>query len=119
MAEDLSLSDIDQYYGTQGYANVMGVNVTDGVRYVMENGYSWSVTDAIVILKMNKKVRRESFVHLKLRIQEKKGKGNEAIMYYEDGNGNVLYRQKYKWTNAHSEFDMYFTNGVLMLQGEY
>lgn len=118
MVDDLMLSDIDQFYGTQGYTNVMGVRVTDGVRYVMENGYSWVVTDAIVILKMKRKVAVQDFVHIKFRVQEKSS-GNEAIIYYEDGNGNVLYRQKYKFTDAQAEFDMYFTNNVLMLKREY
>lgn len=118
MVEDLSLSDLGQYYGTQGYTNLMGLRVTDGVVYVMENGYSWVVTDAAVILRMKPRVRSQEFVHVKFRVQKKAG-GNEAITYYEDGDGTLLYRQKYKWTNAVAEFDMYYSDGVLMLVGEY
>jgi hypothetical protein len=81
----------------------------------MRNGYSWLVTDACVILNGHKKVRNEEFVAVKLQLP---GDGTNKVVY-DDGNGNVLYTQKYELTNAKMEFTMYYTDGVLMLSGEY
>ena len=50
MKEDLELKDLGQYYGTTQYYNIMGVNITDGVEYIMKNGYSWFVTDTIAVI---------------------------------------------------------------------
>lgn len=115
---DLYLKELNKYYGTENYYNVMGVRATDGIMYVMNNGYSWVVTDAIVILKMKPKVRAEEFVVIKLSVKEGKN-GKYAEITYDDGNGNILFRQKYQWTDAKRGFTMYYTGGVLMLQGEY
>ncbi|KKM75921.1 hypothetical protein LCGC14_1385380 [marine sediment metagenome] len=112
--DDLNLSDIDMHSGTFSYIDVMGSKVTEGIGYIMQNGYSWVVTDALVILKMNKKVRAEEFVVVKLKVKDGK-----ATIVYEDGNDNILFKQKYKITNARKDLKLYYTNGVLMLQGEY
>ncbi|GAG90306.1 unnamed protein product, partial [marine sediment metagenome] len=46
---DRELKDLGQFTGTTQYYRVFGVNVTDGVKYVMDNGYAWLVTDAIAV----------------------------------------------------------------------
>ena len=67
--EDQELKDIGQFYGSQSYHNIgMGVVGTDGIDYVMRNGYAWAVTDACVILKGQKKVMNEEFVAVKLQL---------------------------------------------------
>lgn len=108
----LDLDNLEQYYGSENYHNVMGVNVTDGIKYIMNNGYSWVVTDAIVICKM--KLKKHNFISIKLNVDNKK-----AIVEYTDGNTNVLYSQKYEYTDARKNIKMYFTDNVLMLANEY
>ena len=110
--DDLYLKDLAQYHGTMGYHGVMGTNVTDGVAYIMQNGYSWFVTDAIVILNM--KLKRPEFASVKLKL-----KGTTGNTLIEDGNGKLLNKQDYKYTNAKKELTLFYTNGVLMLSGEY
>lgn len=110
----LDLPDLDQFTGTEQYHNVMGVQVTDGVAYVMQSGYSWAVTDAITLLKMLPKLRGQEFVAIKLKLHEK-----GATITYDDGNGKILHKQMYEWTNARKEFTMFYTGGVLLLSGEY
>ena len=114
--DDLELKDLGQYYGTLQYINVMGVNCTDGIRYIMNNGYSWFVTDMIAILKSSeyKEIKDETFIVVKLKLGGTKGKAT-----IEDGNGKVLYTQGYEYTDAKRELDLYYTNNVLMLSGEY
>ena len=109
---DKELKDLGQFFGTEGYTNIMGVDVTDGITYIMQNGYSWFVTDMIVILKM--KLKEEPFCVVKLKLDGNKGK---AII--TDGDEKVLYTQDYKYTDAKKELDLYFTNNVLMLCREY
>lgn len=116
--EDLELANLGQYHGTQGYANVMGANVTDGICYVMQNGYSWLVTDFIIVARMKPKLKAQPFLTIDLKI-DGKCKTLRAKMVVTDGNNNVLYEQKYGWTSAKKEFRMFFTDNVLMLSREY
>jgi hypothetical protein len=112
--EDLELTQLGQFYGTTQYYNVMGTRVTDGVNYVMDNGYSWLVTDALAVLRTHPKVRGQEFVVVKM-VNEANG---GCSVRYEDGNGNVLYKQKYDITDAKVDVKMYFENGVLLLPRE-
>ena len=92
MADDLELREVEQYCGTESYHQVMGSNVTDGVFYVMSNGYSWFVTDFLALILCNhKKLREQEFLSIKLKLKDGKG-----TMEVTDGNGKVLYTQEYK-----------------------
>ena len=113
--EDLELKEIRQYHGTAQYWDVMGANVTDGVKYVMDNGYAWVITDAVAILRMVKKVANQPFVV----IQSKLEKDDAVSISYSDGNGNELYKQNYSWSNAKAEIKLYYSDKVLMLTGEW
>ena len=55
---DLELKDLDRFYGSEHYYLLMGgVNATDGVHYIMANGYAWFATDAVAVLKAHPKLR--------------------------------------------------------------
>lgn len=108
------LPELNSFSGSSKYFNVMNVKVTEGVKYLMLNGYSWLVTDAIVILRMKPKVTREEFVVIQLKLKD-----GEGIVKYGDGNGNSLFSQKYLYTDAQTEVKLFYTDGVLMLSGEY
>ena len=113
--EDRMLTNLDQFYGTTQYYNVMGANVTDGVKYVMDNGYSWFVTDAIVAMRMLPELKREEFLVVELKLPG----SNKAQMVISDGNENVLYTQDYGYTDAKRELKLYYTNNVVLLPSEY
>lgn len=109
------LKELDMFTGTEQYHNIdfmRRIKGTDGIAYVMEKGYSWVVTDALIILNM--KLRDQEFVVIELEIKDK-----TADIIYSDGNGNQLYKQHYKYTDAKTNFKMYYTNDVLMLASEY
>ena len=114
--DDLELKDLSQYYGTQHYYNVFGVKVTDGVKYVMDNGYSWFVTDSVAVIRCKPEVRREEFLTVELRLSEEAD--HEADLIITDGNENTLYRQHYRFTDAKRDLKLYFENGVLLLPSE-
>lgn len=113
MTDDLDLKKLDSFIGTEKYYDVMGTNVTDGVAYIMNNGYSWFVTDAIAVIKT--KFKNEGLLAIKLKLD----KNESAKMTIEDGDGKLLYEQKYKWTNAKKELILFYTDGVLLLSSEY
>lgn len=112
---DLELKALGSFTGSLHYYNVLGVFVTDGVKYIMENGYSWFVTDAIAAIKFNPRLRKEPFLVVKLANL----RDYECDLIIEDGNYNVLYRQHYKFTDARRELKLFYSNNVLMLASEY
>ena len=112
MEMDLELKQIHNFTGTEQYHNVMGVNVTDGIAYLMENGYSWFITDSLVIIRM--RFKNEEFLSVKLKLN-----GDKAKMVITDGNDKTLYEQKYEYTNVKKEVNLFFTDNVYMLAREY
>ena len=117
MEDDLSLKDLQKYRGSEGYFNVMGFNATDGIGYIMKNGYSWFVTDflSVAMFKVKDKWKDEGFICVKLKVSEDKS----ALMDVTDGNEHELYTQKYELTNAQKDLTLYLIDGVLLLSSEY
>ena len=120
---DLELKALDNFCGTHRhynvFYNVFGVLVTDGVKYLMDNGYSWFVTDTITVIRFRgkyPKLKNQSFLSVKLKLNRKK---TEADLTIEDGNYNKLYQQHYCITDAKRELTLFYTDGVLMLNSEY
>ena len=120
---DLSLPQLETFIGTQQYYRYMGVLLTDGIRYIMENGYAWFVTDAIAVIVAHPKIRqylqKDDFLTINLKLNKDKDGYTTADMIIEDGNYNRLYRQHYDITDAKRELKLFYTDGVLMLASEY
>jgi len=112
MPDDLELKELEQHIGSQGYVNVFGMNCTDGIGYIMKNGYSWFVTDMITVIKG--KYKDEEFLSVKLKVKDKK-----ATATIGDGNGKVFYTQNYEYTDAKRDLTLFCTDNVLMLNSEY
>ena len=111
--DDLELKELSQYFGTENYYDIGGIQTTDGIIYIMKNGYSWVITDAIVILKSFSQ-EKYPFISMDFKI-----KNGQADINYTDGNGNIIYTQHYKYTDAKKDFKLFYTDNVLMLSGEY
>ncbi|MEM4068131.1 MAG: hypothetical protein QXV17_14865 [Candidatus Micrarchaeaceae archaeon] len=113
---DLELKELNSFYGTANYYSVLGVNITDGVKYLMDNGYSWFINDFLVCTKTVKELQNEEFlsVILKVDLDNKK-----AVMDITDGNNHILYSQKYDYTDAKRNLKLFFTDNVLLLAQEY
>jgi len=108
---DKELKELHIFNGTEKYYDILNAKCTDGIKYLMENGYSWFVTDALVILKNKIK---EPFCTVKLEVEEEM-----AMMIITDGDTKELYKQEYKWTDAKRNVKCFFTDNVFMLSGEY
>lgn len=112
MEKDLELQELGQFHGTEHYyKDMFDVLLTDGVKYIMENGYSWFVTDQIVNLMRFK----DGFYSVKLKLLS----NSKAEAIITDGNNNILNVQKYEYTDAKRELNLFFYDNVLMLSGEY
>ena len=112
MEEDLNLPELKEFYSTERYHNVLNFNVTDGIVYIMQNGYSWFVTDMLSVLLF--KFKNETFFNIELKVKDSKG-----VATIDDGNGNILYTQKYEYTAAKRDLKLFCSNKVLMLPREY
>ena len=112
---DKELKDLRHFIGTEQYHKLplFNTNLTDGVAYVMKNGYSWFITDSLAVIET--KLKDEEFLSVKLKLL----KDNQAEMVITDGNDKVFYTQKYGYTDAKSEVDLYWTDNVFMVSSEY
>ena len=116
MVDDLHLKELPYFYGTEHYhrmSPMFKTVVTDGVYYVMQNGYSWFVTDALVIIEKKLVCSGELFLSVKLIL------GAPARLQITDGNTHKLHTQKYEFTDAKTNRDLFWCDGVLMLASEY
>jgi hypothetical protein len=111
---DLELKALGGFIGTQQYYREMGTLYTDGVKYIMENGYSWVVTDALAMIMCNRVLKAQPFLAVKLKRSD-----SEADLIIDDGNGKVLYRQHYDYTDAKRDLTLFWESGVLLLAGEH
>lgn len=115
MAEDLELKDLGHFTGSDNFYKLYNTTITDGIKYIMENGYSWFVTDSLVMIKSLKVCKSMEFIAVKL-VLDNTTMGAE--MRIEDGNGKIAYKQKYKFTDAKKNIIIYYENGTLSLPME-
>ena len=115
MEMDLELKELGHYYGTEQYHRLplFRSNITDGIVYIIKNGYSWLVTDSLAVIEH--KIKDEDFISVKLLLNKEGG----ATMKITDGNEKVLHSQVYSHTDAKMEIQLYWTNSVLMISNEY
>ena len=112
MSEALQL---EQFTGTfHHYKGHMGVIYTDGVMYLCGTGAAWAVSDAAVICKM--KLSNFEFIAIDVKVDLKR---ETCTIYYTDGNGRELYKQRYRWTDLKQDIKLYYVDNVLMLASEY
>jgi hypothetical protein len=121
MKEDLELKALNQFHGTLNYYRYLGILITDGIVYIMNNGYSWLVSDTIITIHFDKRIqnylKNENFLSIKLKVNKE---NKTAKVTFEDGNNNVLVYKLYDYTDAKiDELILFYVNGVLMLAREY
>jgi len=117
MNDDLELKDLDSYTGSANsykIGRLILASVTDGVSYIMKNGYSWFVTDALSVIEI--KFRNEEFITVELKINKEK---KTADMIITGDNNNEVYKQHYKYTDAKRDLKLFYRNNLLMLSSEY
>ena len=89
------------FTGTESYTrHTFGYTLTDGARYVAENGgtgngTAWWLMDLIASLSFDKRASKEPFQVFNLQ----KIRDKEAVVTVEDGNERIIYRQEIPYTD--------------------
>lgn len=117
MTENITSANLSHFYGSEQiffHPFFRGVNYTQGVSFLMHNGAAWLVEAVLSHALHNAKVRREEFVVAKLKVN-----GSKAMLTFDDGNDNVVARQKIEYTDFPlPEISFYIENQVLRLPTE-
>ena len=104
-----------------------GFVFTDGVKYVMENGASWLVTDIFAQLAANPLLKGKdflviNFVPLKRR-EDKPWLDAHAYVEYKTDDGKVVVKQEYVATDLVVEVQFFYfdeeVQKILILRSEY
>jgi hypothetical protein len=87
---------------------------TDGVAALLEVAECfWWLSDMSVVSKM--KFRRENFQVWRIKVSKSK-----AVATIENGNGKILYKQNYTFTDfPEGEFEVWVEGGVIILPSEH
>jgi hypothetical protein len=118
--------NLDQnFYGTENWYKTMldGITYTDGVKYLIQGGdenenigvTSYWLVDKIVAMQHEPAIIKEEF-QVWILITEDGG----AKLTMEDGNYNEIFAEEIPVSDFPlDEIRLFFTNGVIMLPGEY
>jgi len=125
----ISQADLNGFNGTEHYyKDFMNLNITDGVKYLMNNcRCGWLISDIAVINAIDKKVlqnRQEGNTFLIVTLKINRAEKSALWNMKEDTNEPILYEQKYDYTDIYNYFSddeikFYLINGVLLLESEY
>ncbi len=117
-------NDLQQFSGTTVFHLMPTVKsrFTDGLKYLCEVARCyWLISDATIVCDSLK--TKSYFITVDFKRFSKKEQVQEqceAIIYYSDGNNNVLQSQKYQTTDFPlDELRLFYVNDTLMLPGEY
>jgi len=117
-ADSLELPDLGQHTGSlflyKFPTYLSTVKYTEGVKYIMDNGYTWFVTDMAVYIHQH--LSTEEFICIKLKVNTE---DNLGMITLTDGNDKVFYNKVIEYTDAKKDLTLFLTNEVLMLSGEY
>lgn len=117
----LTEADLAQFTGTTNYyQHSLGIQYTDGVQYLAENGQAYWLIDAIAAWQFDRRVKRDPMLQeiqfWKLTVNEDRS----ALLVCERDEGDVAVSQSIPFTDFPlKRITLYFQNGVLMLPSEY
>ena len=117
--KQFDINQLSQFIGTSGYYRISRRHLlTDGTRYLAEQGACFWLMDAIAS-HLDEIGTAEWFVVIKTTV-----KLSSAVMVYEDGNGQELARQEIPYTDLPlAHIDLYACwdteHWVIMLPSEY
>jgi len=114
--EVLTEQDLSQFTGTENYYSyLMGLKLTDGVKYMVEKAGAYWLLDAIARAQM-----KHQSIPFQLWELIKDGKGGAILTMKEDSNQPELVRVKIRYTDFPLErIKLYLIEKVLLLPSEY
>lgn len=118
--QTLTQADLAQFTGSETFyrhALMRSVVYTEGVKHVADAGGAHWLIDKIATLQLEPSVRHEEFQTWKL-VRDATGDG--AMLVMDDGNGNVVYRERIDYTDFPlPSIELWFTNNTILLPSEY
>jgi hypothetical protein len=119
----LTQKALDNFTGTEHhYIHALsGFKYTDGVKYLADEAKAYWLLDKILILIRHKKKVQVDFSVWKLDVKEHILNSNlPATLTCEDGNGNVLHKEKIEYTDFPMSYvEVWYEQGVLLLPSEH
>jgi hypothetical protein len=113
----ITLENLAQFYGSENmyfHPLFKGINYTEGVRFIGQNGANWLLVAILSHAKHNPKVKGEEFVVATLKVKD-----GSAILTLDDGNYNVLDIQEFCTTDFPlASISFYIENKTIMLPSE-
>jgi hypothetical protein len=112
-------SELAQFTGTTHWyrhALARGILYTDGVRFIAERaGAYWLIDEIALAQGCDPALNGEEFQTWTLIVD-----ANAAVLRCDDGNERVLIEKQIGYTDfPEPGIKLYFTDGVIMLPGEY
>lgn len=91
---------------------------TDGVKYLATEAQAYWLLD--IIGSILNKIKKHSFVTLKLSVYRLANGTTKAIFTADDGNGEIFYHQFIEYTDFPlDDIKLFYTNDILLLPSEY
>lgn len=117
-------SDLRQFSGSEEYHKwsylFKDQVLTDGAKYLAEKAGAYWLMDAIASHQKLPKLRNESFQVWRLTVTRNKQGSKEATLVADDGNDNVLARQRIPFTDFPlDKIKLYLVDNIIMLPNEY
>ena len=109
------LSNINSFSGTENYyKHWLGIQFTDGVKYVAEEASAYWLIDAIA--SYQSKLTHEEFQTWTLKVNNDQSWTLSAT----DGNDNLLVKQLIEYSDFPlPKIDLFLSHKILMLTSEY
>lgn len=97
------------------HRHMSGFKYTDGIKYVAEEAGAYWLLDLIFgEIRYNAKVQKD-FTCWKLSVKDSK-----AVLICDDGNDNILYERKIRYTDFPLDnIEVWYECGVLLLPSEH
>ena len=120
----LTETDLNQFCGTtQYYRYLLGLKLTDGVKYLADEAGAYWLLDIIASYQTDKKIRTEPFQvwELKLSLDNATTGKHEAVVTMKtDTDHPLLVEQQIEYTDFPLDFiTLYLIDGVILLPSEY
>ena len=119
--QPLTEADLAQFTGTSTYyQHSLGVQYTDGVRYLAEHAGAYWLIDAIASWQIDPRVHRDPMLQQiqfwKLVVNDDRS----ALLVCERDEGDIAVSQEIPFTDFPlKQVRLYFQNGVVLLPSEY
>lgn len=108
--------ELSQFIGSEQFYRYRTLKLTDGAKYLLDNGAAW-ICDVVWSYQPENKFKQEPFQSWKFKTNLAT---HECVVTCTDGNDTTLATQHIPYTDLEvEEIKLYLIDGLLMLSQEY